>query len=446
MESEGKRQSVVYQNVSEVEQPPTNLESKASCQAEIEECSPGPSRYKNIVVSHEKLSCGDVNSVRIHCPQCDEALEGSSDLERHYAGDCPLTMVDCDFKHVGCEARLPRRALPNHLGQAVVIHLSQQTKRYEEQIKMLEADNEILAVKCKRLETQQEEFEKRLDKMAVAIKQLTTCDGIANGPKVNIQSGHSHGYVNTDLSVDLPRDVSHIQRVNSEPPSLMTVRTKQPCSSSLARVTQASSVMPTLGADNNKYMNAEAIHESLKNVDYSYVFTSKSQSNSPVALGKASSHCQAHLIMTNFEQHQLNDDHWISQPFYTHTQGYLMCLRVTANGQGGGKGTHITVGVYLIKGGFDDQLEWPFQGDITIELLNQERDATHYTKTIRGAKGEKNDGNGREKFISAWGINQFISYSELSPKYLKDDSLKFRISTAVKHPESTASHLIETEV
>ena len=159
MESEGKRQSSVYQNVSEVEQPSTNLESEASYQAELGECDPGSSRYKNIVVSNESLSCVDV---RIHCPKCDEALEGSCDLERHNAGDCPLTMIDCDFKHVGCEARLPRRALPNHLGQAVAIHLSQQTKIYEERIKMLEADNERLAVKCKRLETQQEELKMKL--------------------------------------------------------------------------------------------------------------------------------------------------------------------------------------------------------------------------------------------------------------------------------------------
>ena len=437
MESEGKRQSM-YQNISDVKQAP---EPEANCQAELDGRGPDPPRYKNItVVSDERQSC-----VRIHCPKCDKSLESDSDLEKHTAGDCPFTMINCDFKHVGCEARLPRKALPNHLGQAVVIHLSQQTKRYEERIKMLEADNERLAVKYKRLETQQEELENKLDKVVAAVKQLNTSGTTLNGPK--LRNYHSHDYVNEDLSLDLRGDTNftRVRPVNLEPPSLMTLRTKQPCSSNLASV--SSSAIPRLGADKNRYVNANAIHESLKNLDYSYVFTSKSQSNSPVPLRTAtSSHCPVQLTMTNFEQHQLNDDHWVSQPFYTHSQGYLMCLRVRANGLGGGKGTHVTVGVYLMKGEFDDQLEWPFQGDITIELLNQESAAAPYVKTICRAKGEKSEGNGREKFISAWGINQFISYSELSPKYLEDDSLKFQISTTIKQPEPTVPQLIETEV
>ena len=35
---------------------------------------------------------------------------------------------------------------------------------------------------------------------------------------------------------------------------------------------------------------------------------------------------------------------------------YMMCLKVYANGQGDGKGTHVTVAVCLMRGEFDDLL------------------------------------------------------------------------------------------
>ena len=439
MESEGKRKSL-YENVSDADH---RLSSESESprhhhQAEAEERAPG-AEYKN--VSNNSSGCTDDSFGRVLCPNdCGKVLESDDEIERHIAGDCPLTMVDCDFKHVGCEVRLPRRALPTHLGQAVVLHLSLQTERYEERIKMLETDNERLAVKCKRLETEHKELEKKFDELFVVVNKIRGASG-----NQKLCNGQSRGYVNTGFSLD-SQDSNCLPRVSSEPPSLMTAH-RQPTSS----LTNSPTVpRPGVESDNDRYINADAIHESLKNVNYSYVFT-KSQSNSPVPIPPPSSRCEAQsLTMTNFEQHQLNDDHWVSQPFYTHPHGYMMCLRVTANGQGSGKGTHLTVGVYLMKGEFDDQLEWPFRSDIMIELLNQEGNSEHYAKTIRGAKGERSEETGGEKFISGWGISRFISFSKLSPKYLRDDSLRFQISTVhvakPTNPTALPTQLIETEV
>ena len=80
-------------------------------------------------------------------------------LEDHIAYDCPLTIVDCLFKHTGCDVRLPRKDIPIHLAHAVVYHLSKQTAACEERLRLLEAENERLAVRCKRLETKYEELE-----------------------------------------------------------------------------------------------------------------------------------------------------------------------------------------------------------------------------------------------------------------------------------------------
>ena len=379
-------------------------------------------------------------SYRVPCSNnCGEFLD-SDRLESHIAEDCPLTVIDCDFKGVGCTVRLPRRDLPTHLGQAVVIHQSKQLVKYEERLKMLESDNERLAIKCKRLETEHQELERKVNDMFDIFKRLANMKEIPKDPEPD---NDDLEYVNVE-SDDIVKK-----------PNAVTNSSKES--------------KPGTG-----YMNAAVISEHQDDgVDYSYVFASKSEPCSPLPTtnlanstnfeqhkmnnASKSESCSplpitnpsslANMIMTNFEQHKMNNDHWVSQPFFTHTQGYKMCLRVTANGQGSGKDTHITVGIYLMKGEFDEKLVWPFRGDITIQLLNQQGSSEHYTRTVYKAKGDRGEARttDQEKFISAWGISQFKPHSELHPKYLKNDSLRFQVSTVVNQPEPSAQ-LIETEV
>ena len=143
------------------------------------------------------------------------------------------------------------------------------------------------------------------------------------------------------------------------------------------------------------------------------------------------------LTVTNFEQHSRQNDSWLSAPFYTHPQGYKMCLIVDANGYGVGKGTHVSVFAYLMQGEFDDQLKWPFRGHVTVAMLNQLEDNNHTTDTIPFTDTTDNKVIGRvverERAPKAWGIYTFIAHTELhynlteNCQYLKYDCLRFRI-------------------
>ena len=64
------------------------------------------------------------------------------------------------------------------------------------------------------------------------------------------------------------------------------------------------------------------------------------------------------FTMTHFQQHKQNDDERYSQPFYTHPHCYKVCVNVSPNGYGSGKGTHLGVAIYLMRGEFDDCLKW----------------------------------------------------------------------------------------
>ncbi len=46
--------------------------------------------------------------------------------------------------------------------------------------------------------------------------------------------------------------------------------------------------------------------------------------------------------MNNFGEHKRVHDDWYSNGFYTYPQGYKVCLRVDAIGNGDGKGTHVS--------------------------------------------------------------------------------------------------------
>ena len=144
------------------------------------------------------------------------------------------------------------------------------------------------------------------------------------------------------------------------------------------------------------------------------------------------------IVMTDFEKHKKADDCWFSPPFYSHIGGYKMCLCMCANGNGDSKGTHVSVWVYLMRGEYDDQLKWPFHGNITIQLLNQSRDEGHWEETLPfdDRAGDEAAGRvvGQERATSGWGNQKFIAYTKLNTekkKYLKNDCLKFRIASVV---------------
>ena len=57
--------------------------------------------------------------------------------------------------------------------------------------------------------------------------------------------------------------------------------------------------------------------------------------------------------------------------FYTGQYGYKICLRLYLNGDGTGKGTHLSFFFVIMKGEYDDILPWPFEHPVTLMLLDR---------------------------------------------------------------------------
>ncbi|XP_070555563.1 TNF receptor-associated factor 6-like [Ptychodera flava] len=60
-----------------------------------------------------------------------------------------------------------------------------------------------------------------------------------------------------------------------------------------------------------------------------------------------------------------------SPPFYTGYYGYKMCLRINLNGTPSAHGLYVSLFVHFMQGEWDDMLQWPFSGKITLSILDQ---------------------------------------------------------------------------
>ena len=94
---------------------------------------------------------------------------------------------------------------------------------------------------------------------------------------------------------------------------------------------------------------------------------------------------------------------------------------------------HVSIVVVLILGDYDDQLQWPFIGDVVVELQNWKENKGHYKKTISVSAANGFDKVTEGVFGAPWGIPQFIAHSSLpynsttKTEYLQRDFLRLRV-------------------
>ena len=147
--------------------------------------------------------------------------------------------------------------------------------------------------------------------------------------------------------------------------------------------------------------------------------------------------CPVTIKMSNLNSKKKDEAQWYSDLFYTHNKGYKTGLRIYAAGHGDGKGTHLSVYLYLMKGPHDDELTWPLRGKFEIKLLNQISDSEHHSGTLIFGDDAPDIAAGRvtEGYQSktGWGSPQYISNEDLDKitptrQCLKDDCLFFQVT------------------
>ncbi|NXQ68592.1 TRAF2 factor, partial [Quiscalus mexicanus] len=114
-----------------------------------------------------------------------------------------------------------------------------------------------------------------------------------------------------------------------------------------------------------------------------------------------------------------------SPAFYTAKYGYKVCLRVYLNGDGTGKGTHMSLFFVVMKGDYDALLPWPFRHKVTFMLLDQ-NNREHVIDAFRPDLASASFQRPVNEMNVASGCPLFLPLAKLqSPKhaYVREDTL-----------------------
>ena len=132
----------------------------------------------------------------------------------------------------------------------------------------------------------------------------------------------------------------------------------------------------------------------------------------------------------DYTHYKANNLALFSPPFYSHPGGYKMGLEVVPGGDADGLNTHLSVYVSILRGEYDDRLQWPFKGGIVVEMYNWELKKWAYSTSIyirEAMYGERSI----ERFCCpSFGYTQFISNAKLQKEYILKSAggvIRFRV-------------------
>ena len=113
--------------------------------------------------------------------------------------------------------------------------------------------------------------------------------------------------------------------------------------------------------------------------------------------------------------------------FFTSRYGYKMCARLYLNGDGMGRGTHISVFFVVMRGQYDALLRWPFRQKVTFMLLDQDN-VEHVIDAFRPDPSSSSFQRPRRETNIASGCPMFCSLAELNNHaYMRDDTMFLKI-------------------
>ena len=126
-----------------------------------------------------------------------------------------------------------------------------------------------------------------------------------------------------------------------------------------------------------------------------------------------------------------------SPPFYTSRSGFKMCARIYLNGDGMGKGSHLSLFFVVMKGEYDALLPWPFQQRVTFTLIDQEHHR-HVSDTFQPDPSSSSFHRPINDMNVASGCPLFVPLEALKTQgYVKNDILFIRVAVETKglvHP------------
>ena len=295
-------------------------------------------------------------------------------LDYHVDKECPLTVIDCSFGYAGCMERLQREDMDDHFAKNLHKHMSLQANSHQQAMHSLKSENSELKKLIQELERKVKEQEIKFDIRFTQLQEekLALEEQLK---KLGAQMNEQQQQQTEDI------------RLQIEPLNQLTTALEQ-------------------------QLKTSTVHEI--------------EMNSHISVAPLD------VILKGFSMLKQSKKRWFSKAFYSHYQGYRLCLCIYANGSGEGKRTHASIYMYLMKGDFDDALKWPMRGILNIQLFGRD-ESWHDLCTIPFVDEVFDKVFGRLRFADAssisrgWGCAKVIDHASLDANFLINDCLHLRI-------------------
>ncbi|XP_078085864.1 TNF receptor-associated factor 5-like isoform X1 [Mustelus asterias] len=373
--------------------------------------------FKNIK-EHEDIACP---KYPIQCTyNCGERFL-RSEFGTHLT-KCPETEVECSYKKYGCPVKEKRRMVKEHehsyLNEHLLLVVTNNTK-LEEQIldlkKTLHERNQAIT-----------QLEQQISKLDIEIKQLSghvskNDDEVAKTQKT--LAGHADKIISIEqqsqqlcrrLDQEGKNEISELkeiinvlkEKVERTENNIASLVTFEPCLKQHELLLSAHKKL--LEKNNERFQVLEATGYNGKLIWKICNYRMRKQE---AAAGSTPS--------------------LFSQSFYTSRCGYKLCARAYLNGDGTGKGTHLSLFFVVMKGDYDSLLSWPFKQKVSLILLDQGPKKNHVVELFKADANSTSFRRPVSEMNIASGCPKFMSHTVLesgkTATFIKDDTLFIKV-------------------
>jgi TNF receptor-associated factor 3 len=316
------------------------------------------------------------------------------DLEKHVSvseGNCPLSTIKCPYSVFNCSFVSMRQNIDNHLQQFAVYHAQIQAQHFS-----------LLLTSIEKMRVTQQNQSERIH----ALEQLA--------------SGTERRLTGLESRIKTLGDRSEGAR----------------SSGSTLAATQTPSPVPGASHSHLSLQEVEALRSKVTELDHSLDRCLSSSLDQELRLQLLERATYNGILLWKIDDFTRRRREAVdgvtlslySTPFYTSRHGYKMCARIYLNGDGLGKGTHLSFFFVIMRGPFDALLTWPFKQKVMLTLINQVG-KKHITDHFRPDPASSSfQRPGRKEMNIASGCPMFIRIDHLlNGGFIRDDSIFLRI-------------------
>uniref|UniRef100_A0A3Q3MW60 TNF receptor-associated factor n=1 Tax=Mastacembelus armatus TaxID=205130 RepID=A0A3Q3MW60_9TELE len=377
-----------------------------------------------VIQDHVQSLCPDVE---VDCPNSCPQKVPRHQLAEHRRS-CPELQINCSYKKFGCSVQDKRGKMKLHEDAAVGHHMLlvlRSNTNLEQQVEVLQ--EEVL----------QRQQEVQTDGLLLA--------GVQRKIQPLLQQSSEHEYAISAAQRTLSRQEDVLSTVQLDVQQLS--RRLGPGLSELEHLRKSlDAVMQEVSA-------AEALREHLGTLEENLKRHSGLLDLHAVQLSQNKQHLQeleatsydGKLIWKIQEFRKKREAEVKGQPpclssvpFHTGRCGYKMAIKAYLNGDGEGRGTHLSLYVVLMPGDFDPLLPWPFKQTVSLSVLDQSGAGNHRSLSFKPDPTSKSFQQPSTESVSniAVGFSCFLPLNKLETPhnavYVRDDTLfvKAKVDTA----------------